>query len=568
MVPTRFAVVFLAIVSVLYLGSILGLLFSPYVALFGSTAMAAVAVASCRPLRALTVGLHHLLAPAVGLLLVVRFGPNVVKSITWDVVSYGLLKYPEAHRRIVGPFFSYGSVYEFLVSYTNQLLPPAGGLSFLHSLSIFFLAVFALNYAYTTRSWLAAGACILLLFADPMGIVAPALSYSLVGKNDVLLAALILQTWAVVLDRRYTRARPIGALAFVVANAVAACAVGIKPSAAIAIGLPLLLYWGEFLAQAVRGGRCWRWPVALSAAAVAWLLFCWQYLANVIVLGSVFDPHLTRLGAATSALGKALALGSVSPTALAPLSLPVLGLVLSLMVLIVVGLLQRAGREVLFLRISALLLVVLCPWLFPRDAKLPELRLVLPAVLLAGIDAAAIAGGLLAKLTGSIGLWAPSRERPLMPSLPAVAWAVPVVLAVLSLSPRTLPTYEAYFYPDYRAAYLHFTDMPGTTIYAYGLRPYFLLGRKAQHRVIYDLNPPVELLKDPARFARHIAECVSPDFLVFSEHLIGGDYFPKLLIDRLEVVTASEHFVILRNRAESRDPRRSGTCPPRYRMLG
>jgi hypothetical protein len=43
-------------------------------------------------------------------------GPRVVDSIAWDVAAYGLKKYLEMQAGIVGPYFSYGNVYEFLVS--------------------------------------------------------------------------------------------------------------------------------------------------------------------------------------------------------------------------------------------------------------------------------------------------------------------------------------------------------------------------------------------------------------------------------------------------------------------
>ena len=224
-------------------------------------------------------------------------------SIAWDVAAYGLMKYPEMKAGIVGPYFSYGHVYEFLVSYVDRVLPPVGGVAVLHTLSLVFLVVFSCNYAWATRSWTAVGACLLLLFYDPTNTVTSALSYLLAGKNDVLVAALVLQTWAVFLDRRNSRAQPIRVFDFVVGNSVAACAVGIKTSALLAIGLPLLVYWGEFLARAVRSLSRLRLASVLSVVTLAWLFFCWQYVVNVFVLGSIVDKTGARVGMWYSMVG-------------------------------------------------------------------------------------------------------------------------------------------------------------------------------------------------------------------------------------------------------------------------
>ena len=98
----------------------------------------------------------------------------------------------------------------------------------------------------------------------------------------------------------------------------------------------------------------------------------------------------------------------------------------------------------------------------------------------------------------------------------APAWVVgPVLLlAVVALSPPTLPTYDAYFPSDYRAAYTYFADRPGASIYALGPQPFFLLGRHGQHRVVYDLNPPRRWTEDPAGFVREILRCTTAAFLV------------------------------------------------------
>jgi len=115
--------------------------------------------------------------------------PRVVDSIAWDVAAYDLKKYLEMQAGIVGPYFSYGNVYEFLVSQVDRFLPPVGGLAVLHSLGSVFLVVFSGNYARATRSRAALGACLLLLFYDPTNTVTSELSYALAGKNDVLVAA-------------------------------------------------------------------------------------------------------------------------------------------------------------------------------------------------------------------------------------------------------------------------------------------------------------------------------------------------------------------------------------------
>ena len=143
-----------------------------------------------------------------------------------------------------------------------------------------------------------------------------------------------------------------------------------------------------------------------------------------------------------------------------------------------VGLIQKAGREVLVLRLSALLLMLLCPWLFNGTPQSPQFRLVLPAVFLVGIDAVAVAAGLFWRLARSFAQWTvPVPSLRVRPALPAICWAVPTVLAVLALAPRTLADYTAYFHTEYREAYVYFADMPGQVIYSYGLAPYFLVGR-------------------------------------------------------------------------------------------
>ena len=168
---------------------------------------------------------------------------------------------------------------------------------------------------------------------------------------DQLVAALILQVWAIVLDRRDSRARPIKGIEFVAANSVAACAVGVKTSAAIAIGLPLIAYWVEFLARAVRRVSRWHLPFVLNVVVLGWLFFCWQYLANVVVLGAITDKNLAHLGMSYSAIGALVHWGLSLP---APSSPQVYELAFGLTVLVVAALVQRSGWEPLIVRISAL----------------------------------------------------------------------------------------------------------------------------------------------------------------------------------------------------------------------
>jgi hypothetical protein len=193
---------------------------------------------------------------------------------------------------------------------------------------------------------------------------------------------------------------------------------------------------------------------------------------------------------------------------------------------------------------------------------------VLPAVFLAGIDAVAVGGGSFGRFGPALAGWMVSSPLLTKPSLPAPVWAVPVVLLMVIVSPRALPDYAAYFYPDYRSAYAYFTDMPGQTIYSYGLRPYFLLGRETQHRVIYDLNPPRALVLDPGGLVRVLLDCMSPSYLVFSDHGIGNGYFGELLVNGVEVVSQNEHLVILRNNAARSGRSPKARCFGSYFMTG
>ena len=179
-----------------------------------------------------------------------------------------------------------------------------------------------------------------------------------------------------------------------------------------------------------------------------------------------------RLAASLSVIGSV----GFSPIALARSSPRVFVVVLSLVLLVLVGLVQKAGRETVILRLSALLFVLLCPWMFNGSLQWTQFRLVLPALFLAGIDAVAVGAALAERLVPSFARWRFPGALPVRPILPAPAWAVPTVLLILALSLRTLPDYTAYFYRDYQAAYAYFAGMPGQTIYSYGLRPYFLLG--------------------------------------------------------------------------------------------
>jgi hypothetical protein len=153
-------------------------------------------------------------------------------------------------------------------------------------------------------------------------------------------------------------------------------------------------------------------------------------------------------------------------------------------------------------------------------------------------------------------------------SLPTL-FCIPALAAIVFwLSPETLTSYEAYFYDDYREAYVYFADRPGTTIYASGVRPYFLLGRQAQHRIVYDLNPRErELLTNPSGFVDAIARCVGPEFFVFSDHRIGNGYFGLLArASHLVVVLRTEHVVVFHH-ARSSSGNADG-CPPRPSMSG
>jgi hypothetical protein len=143
-------------------------------------------------------------------------------------------------------------------------------------------------------------------------------------------------------------------------------------------------------------------------------------------------------------------------------------------------------------------------------------------------------------------------------NLPAWAGVPAVLLAVVALAPATLPSYEAYFYPAYHDAYAYFLDRPGTTIYALGPRPFFLLGRHLQHRVVYDLNPPPRLKDDPARFIHDIVRCVAPAFLILPEGAVAATAQAEEA--SLVVVERQPQYVILEN------SHRVGSCGTRYVM--
>jgi hypothetical protein len=307
-----------------------------------------------------------------------------------------------------------------------------------------------------------------------------------------------------------------------------------------------------------------RLTIVLSTVTLVWLFFCWQYMLNVFVLGSIIDKELVRVGLSFSVLG----LLGFSPIELARSSPPVFAVVSGLTVLILVGAIQKAGREVLVIRLSALLLVLLCPWVFNGTPQSPQFRLVLPAVFLVGIDAVAVAAGLIWRLAGPFARSAvPVPRLRVRLALPAIACAVPAVLAVLALAPRTLPDYTAYFPREYRGAYSYFADMPGQTIYSWGLANYFLTGRGNQHRLISDPGIPSGLIYDPGGLVQSVVDCVSPNFLVFSDYHIGNGYFRKLLVHGLEVAYENEHVIILRNPAGGGGSR-GASCPRRYLISG
>jgi hypothetical protein len=433
-------------------------------------------------------------------------------------------------------------------------------------LSLCFLALAALSCAIATRSVAGVAVALVLLFCDPTGWIAPVLDYGAAGKSDVLLAAAVLLVWAAVLERHHDREQAMRAGDFVALNALAACAVGIKISAALAVVLPMVACWLEFRTRPRPAAPRPRIGRALCLAVATWLFFCWQYLANLVVLGSLAEPQLALPGMLLSPLG-ALVMPSVLLDALGVslASIPEhffvdrflpwpLALALTSVGLIIIGLVQAAGPEVLLVRASALLLIVLCPaLLYGSPPQSPQMRLLLPAILFLAIDVAAVVAGALRR--GGRRTWHPAWTKARIPTL----WGAPLlVFAMVALAPRAL-SYEQYFYADYRDAYTYFTDRPGTTIYAAGLRPFFLLGRRAQHRVTYDLNAPRLLREDPAGFVHDVARCVDPEYLVLSE--LGAGQLR--LGDGLDVVAQGPRYVVLRNRHRAVD--RVG-CGKRYVM--
>lgn len=562
---TQFSVLFLTTFSVLYLAALLALSLNPYLALAGALVVASLVGLARSELRRDVLDGRHLPVVIIGVALVAWTRPSMLKALHWDVVSYGLMKYPEMRHGIIGPCFSYGNVYEFVVSYTNELFPLVRGVVICHSLSLFFLAVAALSCAIATRSMAAVAAALVLLFHDPTGWIAPALDYGAAGKSDILVAAAILLVWAAVLERRHDREQPIRAVEFVAINALAACAVGIKISGALAVVLPMVASWLEFSARARRGAARGHIGRVLCLVVGIWLFFCWQYVANLVVLGLLAEPQLAVPGMLLSPLGSltmpSVLLDAISVSAA---SIPehffldrflpsLLAFVLTLVGLIIIGLVQAAGREVLIVRASALLLILLCPFLlYGSPPQSPQMRLVLPVILFLGIDVAAVVAGALRRGSRT---WHRALPRVKIPALVGVPFLFFVMVA---LNPGTL-SYEQYFYADYREAYTYFMDRPGTTIYAAGLRPFFLLGRQAQHRVTYDLNAPRLLRDDPARFVHEVTRCVDPEYLILPE--VGAEQLR--LSGRLEVVAQGPRYVVLRNLHRAAD--RLG-CAGRYVM--
>jgi hypothetical protein len=373
------SVLVLATTTGLYLATLLALFLHPYVALAVSVSAGVCTVLVLPELRRIVLGGRDLAALVVGLALVLWTRPPILSAIDWDVVSYGLMKYQEMKRGIVGPYFSYGHVYEFIVSYINELFPPVAGLAIGHSLSLVFLMVAVVSCAAAFRSIAGLVVGLALLFFDPTD----ALAYTKAGKNDVILAAVILLVWARAIERR------VGSFDIVVTNTLGALAVGIKPSAVLAVALPLGWCWLDARAHAR--------PRVLVAVTSVSLLFCWQYLANLAVLGSPADPRLSRVGMAFSPVGV------VVNSLVAPSSIPgrfiidrfapaIVLIILSLVLLFGVGIVRAAGGGVLTVLASALLFVLLCPFVMQGNAaQAPQLRLILPALLLLGIAGGAMA---------------------------------------------------------------------------------------------------------------------------------------------------------------------------------
>ena len=178
---------------------------------------------------------------------------------------------------------------------------------------------------------------------------------------------------------------PIRSADFVATHGLAALAVGVKTSAVLALALPLALYW--------RGaGR--RTPRDLAAVAGVWLLFCWQYLANMVVLGSVTDPGLSWIGLALSPVGglvvNAWIVRAPDGFFVARFFPALLVIVAGLAAVLALSVARGAGRRLVAVQVSGLLLVLLCPFLLAGALPYaPQLRLILPAILLLGMAGAA-----------------------------------------------------------------------------------------------------------------------------------------------------------------------------------
>jgi len=145
-----------------------------------------------------------------------------------------------------------------------------------------------------------------------------------------------------------------------------------------------------------------------------------------------------------------------------------------------------AASAVTLTRFSALFLVILCPFVLSDTLNRPQYQLFLAAIFLLGIDATAVLTDLASRpwhLRSAHRRRAetPPHPRLLSPRCPVALVALRLVVAVIDVSPRTRASYEG-FYSDYRPAYTFFAHMLAQTIYAYGLRPYFLLGAAMQLR--------------------------------------------------------------------------------------
>ena len=167
--------------GLLYLAALLGLILPASVALAIAATAGVLALVvfpgACAQRHPERPGSHDRRLPGLALIWWTR--PAVLAHIGGDVAAYGLMRYPEMRQGIVGPYFSYGHVYEFIVSYLNALFPPVGGLAIGHSLSLVFLpaAVVAVAVALRSVAGLVVGLALLFFFPEIVH------SYALAGRT-------------------------------------------------------------------------------------------------------------------------------------------------------------------------------------------------------------------------------------------------------------------------------------------------------------------------------------------------------------------------------------------------